>query len=85
MARIAEVSNFPFDILIDPTQPHPAQTPQDSPAAQHEEPCLASNTVDVVCDMFTSQAASTDDDDTIQLVMLAWTDPAGDTMTIEYA
>lgn len=51
--QVVEADNLSFDILIDPTHPHPAQTSHDDPTTFTEDPCLASSIAAVMHDMFT--------------------------------
>lgn len=65
--RIVEADNMSFDMLMDPTLPHPAQPSHNDPTAQAEETFLASSTIVAVHDMFIYQVALIEDDDKIQL------------------
>lgn len=70
---------FPFDILVDPSQPDPDSSTKDAPAGQSEELCLYADTADAVRATFTTPATPRCDDD-IQLVEPPGTDSSGDTV-----
>lgn len=83
VTRIVEACDFPFDMLLDPAQPHWDLPSHEDRTAQTEEPYLASKTTEVVHYMFSSYAALVQDDNLIQLVELTSIDVSSDIVMTE--
>lgn len=79
VARLATAGDLLSDMFLDPDQSTPDPSAHVAPAGQSEEPCLATDTADVVCAMFATPATPGYNDDDIQLVESTWVDAAGDT------